>query len=159
MSPDVLLECPRTSFRDVLRVNVTERVWIFPLHKGGGLDISSFNEVLDPQSKDFLAFRLKGGGDCLCPNPQSRKVDFWGKNEMPRIASNPVWLVRSGWMGQLPNCFRIIQLKGSYQGLFINDVIGEYLRFSIRTTHVYMGDLKWNLPKMMTSLMNSPYVQ
>ena len=30
MSPDVLLECPRTSFRDVLRVNVTERVWIFP---------------------------------------------------------------------------------------------------------------------------------
>ena len=31
MSPDVLLECPRTSFRDVLRVNVTERVWIFPL--------------------------------------------------------------------------------------------------------------------------------
>ena len=31
MSPDVLLECPRTSFRDVLRVNVTERVWIFPI--------------------------------------------------------------------------------------------------------------------------------
>ena len=35
MSPDVLLECPRTSFRDVLRVNVMERVWIFP-HKGRG---------------------------------------------------------------------------------------------------------------------------
>ena len=34
MSPDVLLECPRTSFRDVLRVNVTERVWIFPLVEG-----------------------------------------------------------------------------------------------------------------------------
>ena len=31
MSPDVLLECPRTSFRDVLRVNVTERVWHSPL--------------------------------------------------------------------------------------------------------------------------------
>ena len=30
MSPDVLLECPRTSFRDVLRVNVTERVWHSP---------------------------------------------------------------------------------------------------------------------------------
>ena len=30
MSPDVLLECPRTSFRDVLRVNATERAWIFP---------------------------------------------------------------------------------------------------------------------------------
>ena len=30
MSPDVLLECPRMSFRDVLRVNVTERVWISP---------------------------------------------------------------------------------------------------------------------------------
>ena len=27
MSPGVLLECPRTSFRDVLEVNVTERVW------------------------------------------------------------------------------------------------------------------------------------
>ena len=27
---DILLECPRTSFRDVLRVNVTERVWISP---------------------------------------------------------------------------------------------------------------------------------
>ena len=36
MSPDVLLECPRTSFRDVLRVNVTERVWIFPGGGGGG---------------------------------------------------------------------------------------------------------------------------
>ena len=33
MSPDVLLECPRTSFRDVLRVNVTERVWHSPLNK------------------------------------------------------------------------------------------------------------------------------
>ena len=33
MSPDLMLECPRTSFRDVLRENVTERVWIFPLHK------------------------------------------------------------------------------------------------------------------------------
>ena len=31
MSPDVLLECPRTSLRDVLRVNVTERVWHSPL--------------------------------------------------------------------------------------------------------------------------------
>ena len=30
MSLDVLLECPRTSFRDVLRVNVTERVWHSP---------------------------------------------------------------------------------------------------------------------------------
>ena len=27
---DILLECPRTSFRDVLRVNVTERVWHSP---------------------------------------------------------------------------------------------------------------------------------
>ena len=35
MSLDVLLKCPRTSFRDVLGVNVTERVWIFPLQKGG----------------------------------------------------------------------------------------------------------------------------
>ena len=34
MSPDVLLECPRTSFRDVLRVNVTERVWHSPSKKG-----------------------------------------------------------------------------------------------------------------------------
>ena len=40
MSPDVLLECPRTSFRDVLRVNVTERVWIFPHGGGGGADMS-----------------------------------------------------------------------------------------------------------------------
>ena len=32
MSPDVLLECPRTSFMDVLRVNVTERVWHSPPH-------------------------------------------------------------------------------------------------------------------------------
>ena len=32
MSPDVQLECPWTSFRDVLRVNVTERVW----NLGGG---------------------------------------------------------------------------------------------------------------------------
>ena len=32
---DILLECPRTSFRDVLRVNVTERVWHSPiLHWG-----------------------------------------------------------------------------------------------------------------------------
>ena len=30
MSPDVMLECPRTSFGDVLRVNVTERVWHSP---------------------------------------------------------------------------------------------------------------------------------
>ena len=36
MSPDVLLECPRTSFRDVLRVNVTKRVWHSPV-KGGGV--------------------------------------------------------------------------------------------------------------------------
>ena len=36
MSPDVLLECPRTSFRDVLRVNVTERVWHSPLYVGEG---------------------------------------------------------------------------------------------------------------------------
>ena len=35
MSPDVLLECPRTSFRDVLRVNVTERVWHSPWGVGG----------------------------------------------------------------------------------------------------------------------------
>ena len=34
MSPDVLLEGPRTSFRYVLRVNVTERVWHSP---GGGV--------------------------------------------------------------------------------------------------------------------------
>ena len=27
MPHDVLLECPRTSFRDVLGVNITERVW------------------------------------------------------------------------------------------------------------------------------------
>ena len=48
MSPDVLLECPRTSFRDVLRVNVTERVWHSPhnfstclnhIHFAGHLDI------------------------------------------------------------------------------------------------------------------------
>ena len=61
---------------------------------------------------------------------------------MLRIASNPVWLVRSGWIGQHPSCFRKFQLKGSPQGLFVNDVIGEYPRFSIQTTHVYMGDLK-----------------
>ena len=36
MSLDVLLECPRTSCRDVLRVNVTERVWIFPIGGEGG---------------------------------------------------------------------------------------------------------------------------
>ena len=34
MSPDVLLECPRTSFRDVLRVNVRERVWHSPPFHG-----------------------------------------------------------------------------------------------------------------------------
>ena len=39
MSPDVLLECPRTSFRDVLRVKVTERVWHSP---GGGRGEVSF---------------------------------------------------------------------------------------------------------------------
>ena len=36
MSPDVLLECPRTSFRDVLGVNVTERVWHSPEGRGEG---------------------------------------------------------------------------------------------------------------------------
>ena len=39
MSPDVLLECPRTSFGDVLRVNVTERVW----HLGLGGVLASYN--------------------------------------------------------------------------------------------------------------------
>ena len=34
MSLDVLLECPRTSFGDVLRVNVTERVWHSPIPCG-----------------------------------------------------------------------------------------------------------------------------
>ena len=38
MSPDVLLECPRTSLRDVLRVNVTERVWHSPGWGGEGVD-------------------------------------------------------------------------------------------------------------------------
>ena len=39
MSPDVLLECPRTSYRNVLRVNVTERVWIFPLKGEWGVQM------------------------------------------------------------------------------------------------------------------------
>ena len=43
MSPDVLLECPRTSFRYVLRVNVTERVWHSPRVRGG--------EVIDEKYK------------------------------------------------------------------------------------------------------------
>ena len=38
MSPDVMLECPRTSFRDVLGVDVTERVW----HSPRGRGVSSF---------------------------------------------------------------------------------------------------------------------
>ena len=45
MSPDVLLECPRTSSRDVLRVNVTERVWIFPREDGGGVDSHNVSKI------------------------------------------------------------------------------------------------------------------
>ena len=36
-SPDVLLERPRTFFRDVLRVNVAERIWSIPSQGGGGV--------------------------------------------------------------------------------------------------------------------------
>ena len=45
MSPDVLLECPRTSFRDVLRVNVTERVWISPGQKSVWRSLLCFVQV------------------------------------------------------------------------------------------------------------------
>ena len=43
MSPDVLLEGPRTSFRYVLRVNVTERVWIFPV---GGRGVNALKPLI-----------------------------------------------------------------------------------------------------------------
>ena len=36
------MECPRTSFRDVLRVNVTERVWHSPPPGQPGRKISAF---------------------------------------------------------------------------------------------------------------------
>ena len=43
MSPDVLLEGPRTSFRYVLRVNVTERVWHSPQWDIGANNVESLN--------------------------------------------------------------------------------------------------------------------
>ena len=82
MSLDVLLECPRTSFRDVLRVNVTERVWIFPGGRGGGgVRISSKNDDVkyeQPLSQASRKILEKGGnileeGNCCKRNRQNTR--------------------------------------------------------------------------------------
>ena len=53
MSPDVLLECPRTSFRDVLRVNVTERVWHSPQKKERSYKESILQSAWHPGGSEF----------------------------------------------------------------------------------------------------------
>ena len=79
MSPDVMLECPRTSFRDVLGVNVTERDWHSPLRGGGG---STLNEASIIEYRryfsesvfvNFVVFFLAKKKSLL----EAKKTHFW----------------------------------------------------------------------------------
>ena len=80
MSPDVLLECPRTSFRDVLRVNVTERVWHspppLPKQHGKGLD-TSVNNVFNVNAVPDNNRKETRRNHCIVsPGLRSRPLQF-----------------------------------------------------------------------------------
>ena len=63
MSPDVLLECPRTSFRDVLRVNVMERVWHSPLQQELGEMTLSYYDSNENADYEFGEMTLTNSNE------------------------------------------------------------------------------------------------
>ena len=146
MSPDILLVCPRTSFRDVLGVNVMERVWYSPGGRGRGVSsfgaksrgmmcIDGFYFLIEKQNMSVIWFIISGG---QCTDEADIFLEtFLSQNQAGSqlFASKLVFLLNSCWI--------------SVSVLFL--VSGRQLRRDVETFGIIFSPEKGNGAKDWTT--------